>query len=121
MTTSDNTEFTLPDFDLGSQAQINVASRIRKNYVEKMMDRGFDPVDIQIILHVRTVAKWWLDTQEKLIPTTFTRQLATAKALSTRSGSPEKAGQAQIESAKKKEADSELYRKLSQPMWKYVS
>lgn len=120
MTTSNNIEFTLPDFDLGTQAQIKAANNIRIAYVTILMDRGFSSVDIQILLHVRTLAKWWLDNQDKLTVSNFTKQLSTAKSLSTRSGSPQLAGQAQIEAAKKKEADSALYRKLSQPMWKYT-
>jgi hypothetical protein len=118
---TNNLELTLPDFDLGTQAQIKAADNIRTEYILKLLDRGFEPVNIQLMLHVRTVAKWWLDNRDKLTVPNFTKQLSSAKSLVTRYGSIEQAGRSQIINAQKKIDDSALYQKLSQPMWKYSS
>lgn len=119
MTTSNNIDFTLPDFDLGTQPQISLANDIRRVYIETLVDRGFDPKDIQLFISVRPVAKWWLDNRSKLSVMNFTKHLSAAKGLVTRHGSVAEVGIAQIAAYKKKIQDSENYRKLSQPMYKF--
>lgn len=119
MTRDESIELTLPDFDLGTQAQRNAAQRLRVSYVQGLIDRGFNPVDIQILLHVRCVVSWWLDVRPEIMK--FNRYLAAAKSLITQHGSTESAAIAIRASFEKELKAKEDYRLLSQPMFKYRS
>jgi hypothetical protein len=120
MTTSETTELTLPDFDLGSQAQIAAATRIRISYIRDLVDRGFNTEDIQLLLSVRCVAKWWLDNKNTLTITSFTKKLASTKSYVTRHGTIELASQSMQDAVKRQLDQSRDYQKLSQPMYKYI-
>jgi hypothetical protein len=117
MKRDDNIELTLPDFNLGTQAQRNAAQRLRVNYVQGLVDRGFSPVDIQILLHVRCVVSWWLDVKPEIMK--FNRYLSAAKSLINQHGSVELASAAVRVAFEKELNAKEEYRLLSQPMFKY--
>jgi hypothetical protein len=112
-----NIELSLPDFDLGSQAQIARADRRRIDYIQKVIDRDFDTNDLQLLLDVRVTAQWWNDSPLEVM--SFKRYVSAVKAIVTKHGSVTDAAKSQHAAYSKKLSDTADYIKMSQPMWKW--
>lgn len=120
MTTLETIELRVPDFDLGTQAQIEKANSIRIYFIKSLIDRGFATEDIQKLLDGRVVAKWWLDNCNKLTVAKFTTYLSTIDKMSAKKGSLEAFVAHTKDIFQHQLTESENYKIMSQPMFKYT-
>jgi SOS response regulatory protein OraA/RecX len=81
----------LPDFTVGTPNQLSYATRIRQEYVQKLVDRGFEQNDIQKFLTVRCAAKWWIDNKSKFGVMDTVRHFKSVEKLIAVHGSIEQA------------------------------
>jgi len=109
----------LPTFNLGSPKQISAATAIRQDYVDRLLDRGFPETDIQNLVIVRCVAKWWLDNKSKLGVMDAQRHFkAVNNLIKAHDDSAELAAEFVIDAAYKKEKETAEYIYNSTPMFK---
>lgn len=116
MMTSENTQYTLPDFDLGRQDQIDRAIWLREQLLTSLIFEGYDVNDIQLLLSIRTSAKWWWDNQKSIFkPSLYPRLIKVAKRYVETHGSIEAAAKAQRAQFEKQLVNA----KLRKPMYEW--